>query len=64
MAPRTRPKTPVVYATDPQDDQRIRKGIAASERGEVFELTPEELKRMGETGELPERFERWAASRG
>jgi hypothetical protein len=64
MAPRTRPKTsPLAYASTPEADHRIREGIAASERDEAIDLTPQELAEYGETGALPERVERWLKSR-
>ncbi len=54
MAPRTRPITiPLVYASTSEADQRVREGIAASDRDEAIELTPQELAEYGETGALP-----------
>ena len=41
----------------------VRAGIEASDRGETMALTATEAERYYETGELPERIERWAASR-
>jgi hypothetical protein len=43
---------------------RARAGIEASERDEVVELTEEEAESYCETGVLPERVTKWAASRG
>jgi hypothetical protein len=42
----------------------VREGIAQSEAGETIELTREELQEYAKTGALPERVERWYASRG
>jgi hypothetical protein len=64
MAPRTRPKSalPLTYASTPEADYRVCEGIAASERDEAIELTPQELAEYGETGALSERVERWLTS--
>jgi hypothetical protein len=49
----------------PKDvEDQVRAGIEASDRGDVMELTSEEAEHYYDTGELPERVERWAASRG
>jgi hypothetical protein len=45
-------------------EDQVRAGIEASDRGDVMELTSEEAEHYYDTGELPERVERWAASRG
>jgi hypothetical protein len=62
----TRPRpTEPVRAELPRDvEAQVRAGIEACERGETMALTAEEAERYYETGELPERVERWAASRG
>jgi len=38
------------------------KAFEASARGEVIELTPEELSEYGATGVLPKRVEQWLTS--
>ena len=65
MAPRTRPATVArtrVKVT-PEDERRLLDAVEHAVRGETRALTPEETARYCETGELPERVERWAASR-
>jgi hypothetical protein len=52
-----------VYASEPEEDERVREGVEASERGEGIELTERELTDYGKTGILPERVRRWFASR-
>ena len=53
-----------VEAELPRDvEAQVRAGIEASERGETMALTAAEAERYYETGQLPERIERWAASR-
>jgi hypothetical protein len=47
----------------PEVEARVRAGGEVSERGDVLELTPHEAEHYYETGELPERVARWAASR-
>jgi hypothetical protein len=63
MAPRTRPSPePVEAKLPPEVEADVRAGIEAAMRGETIALTREEAEHYYETGELPERVERWAAS--
>ncbi len=63
MAPRARPRPEPVETKLPSDvEGDVRAGIEAALRGETITLTREEAERYYETGELPERVERWAAS--
>lgn len=59
---RLRQPPPAELPKDVED--QVRAGIEASDRGDVMELTPEEAEHYYDTGELPERVELWAASRG
>lgn len=47
----------------PGDARRLLDAAEHAARGETLTLTPEETARYCETGELPERVTRWAASR-
>ena len=63
MAPRTRPSVRPVRADLPPDVAAdVRAGIEEAMRGEFVDLTAEETRRYIETGELPERVERWLDS--
>jgi hypothetical protein len=66
MAPRTRrPLGAPLEAKLPADvARRVREGFAEAERGEFVDPSPEEMDRYIETGELPERVERWLDSSG
>jgi hypothetical protein len=46
----------------PEVEAEVRDALEAAERGETMALTAEETERYLETGELPERIERWAVS--
>jgi hypothetical protein len=46
-----------------EDERRLLVAVEHAARGETLKLTPEETERYYTTGELPERVERWAASR-
>jgi hypothetical protein len=46
----------------PDVEVEVRQALEAAERGETMALTAEETEQYLETGELPERIERWAAS--
>ena len=62
MAPRSRPPLvgePVEAKLPPEVAQRVREGFTEAQRGEFVDLSPEETDRYIETGELPERVERW-----
>jgi hypothetical protein len=59
-APRARPIPEASEARlSPANARRVREGIEQAERGEFADLTVEETRRYIETGELPERTERW-----
>ena len=54
---------PSVHAKLPADvEAKVRAAILSAEGGETMALTAEEAEHYYETGELPERIERWAAS--
>jgi hypothetical protein len=52
-----------VFAPHPDDEKGIAEGIAEIARGEGIPLTREEVDHWAETGELPERAEKWQAER-
>jgi hypothetical protein len=55
MAPRTRPKTePLKAKVPPNVRADIEKARRQVERGEAGMLTPEQLRRVVETGEWPD----------
>jgi hypothetical protein len=54
MTPRSRPK-----AVEVECPPNVRQGVEEALRGEVADMTPEETRRYLETGQLPERVERW-----
>jgi hypothetical protein len=56
MAPRTRPTPPNVRPSA-EDEADIRTALAELDRGEVVELTADELRHWAETGEWPERLD-------
>jgi hypothetical protein len=63
MAPRTRPLPEPVEAKLPPDvARRVRASVEGAMRGEFVDMSPEETRRYVETGELPERVERWLDS--
>jgi hypothetical protein len=65
VTPRTRsqPSTELDWSELARDVQaRIGAGVDAAERGEFADLTPHETEHYLETGELPERVERWLDS--
>jgi hypothetical protein len=63
MAPRSRSALqPIVAKLPPEVAADVRAGAAAALRGETIALTREEADHYYETGELPERVERWAES--
>jgi hypothetical protein len=63
VAPRTRPNVqPVEAKLPPEVAADVRAGIEEAMRGEFVDLTAEETRRYIETGELPERVERWLDS--
>jgi hypothetical protein len=63
VAPRTRPNgRPVEAKLPPEVAADVRAGIQEAMRGEFVDLTAEETRRYIETGELPERVERWLDS--
>jgi len=47
----------------PEEERRLLDAVEHAAGGETIALTPEETARYCETGELPERVERWTASR-
>jgi hypothetical protein len=60
VTPRTRPSPEPIEAKLSQENaRRVREGIEAAERGEFVDLSDDETRRYLETGELPERIERW-----
>jgi hypothetical protein len=63
MAPRTRPlPEPVRAKLSPENARGVRQGIEQARRGEFVDLTEVELRRYLDTGDLPERIERWLDS--
>jgi hypothetical protein len=61
VAPRTRPLATASsrVVTLPAT---VRVGLEEVQRGEAIALTEAELDRWAETGEFPERVDKWAAS--
>lgn len=60
MAPRSRPMLQPTRANlSPDNARRVLEGIDEAERGEFVDLSDEEARRYLDTGELPERIERW-----
>lgn len=57
------PRKPPVFVPHPDDVENVREGFAELERNEGTALTPEEVNRWAETGELPERAEQWQDER-
>lgn len=55
MGPAVKAPLPLVRPA-PEDEADVRAGIEEAERGEGIDLTPEEIERMAETGEWPERL--------
>ena len=63
MAHRTRPDVQLVEAKlPPEVAADVRAGIEEAMLGEFVDLTVAETRRYIETGELPERVERWLDS--
>ena len=63
MAPRSRAQLqPIAAKLSPEVAADVRAGAEAALRGETIALTHEEAEHYYETGELPERVERWAES--
>jgi hypothetical protein len=64
VAPRTRPKPSELEWSALAPDLRagIDAGVSSAERGEFADLSPTETEHYLETGELPERVERWLDS--
>jgi hypothetical protein len=60
QAPPTLPRVKLA----PDDERRLLEAVQHAADGESIALTPEETRAYCETGELPERVKRWAASRG
>jgi hypothetical protein len=56
MAPRTKPEVPTFRASL-KEQAELRRALEQLDRGEYVELTEEELGRMAETGEWPERLD-------
>jgi hypothetical protein len=66
MTPRTRPTAAAACGRvklSPEDERRLLDAVEHAAGGETLALTLEETARYCETGELPERVERWAAPR-
>jgi hypothetical protein len=56
MGPRVRPSQPAPpgrLVPHPRDEADVRAGLEEAERGEGVDLTPEQLQKWAETGELP-----------
>jgi hypothetical protein len=65
VAPRTRPQSSakIDWSELPADVQSgIVAGVNAAEAGEFADLTAQEIEHYLETGELPERGDRWVDS--
>jgi hypothetical protein len=63
VTPRTRPHpSPLEAKLSPENARRVREGLEQAERGEFADMTAEETRHYIETGELPERIERWLDS--
>jgi len=63
IAPRSRPlPEPTRAKLSPDVARRVRTSIERAMGGEFVDLSPEETRRYGETGELPERVERYLDS--
>jgi hypothetical protein len=60
VAPRTKPQVPEL---SPEDEERLVHAAQQVVDGETIALTEDETRAYCETGVLPERVERWAASR-
>jgi hypothetical protein len=46
-----------------RDVRSVKRGLAASARGDGVDMTEAEVREYARTGRLPERIERWFASR-
>jgi hypothetical protein len=64
VSPRTRPEPPSVKwdALAPETQATLNAGVDEAARGEFADLTPGETEQYLQTGELPERVERWLES--
>jgi hypothetical protein len=47
-----------------RDAEALARGVMACEKGDGVEMTVAEVREYARTGRLPERIERWFASRG
>lgn len=56
MGPKTKPAEPTRHGPHPDDAADVRASLEEADRGETVEITLEELDRLAETGEWPERF--------
>lgn len=59
MAPRSRPR-PVQLS--PAVEANVRDGVEQAMRGEFVDMSAKEKQRYLDTGEVPERIQRWLAS--
>jgi hypothetical protein len=64
VTPRARPEPPSVKwdALAPETKATLSAGVDEAARGEFADLTPGETEHYLQTGELPERVERWLDS--
>ncbi len=53
---------PTEAKLSPENARRVCEGIGEAERGQHVDLSAEETRRYLDTGELPERIERWLDS--
>jgi hypothetical protein len=60
VAPRTKPVLPPLSR---EDEERLVHAVQQAADGQTLALTEEEVRTYAETGVLPGRVERWAASR-
>ncbi len=64
MTPRARSKSAELDWSKlaPEVQTSLRAGLEEAKRGEFADMSPEETEHYLETGELPERVERWLDS--
>jgi len=55
MGPAVKSPLPLVRPA-PEDEDAVRAAFEEAERGDGVDLTPDEIERMAETGEWPERL--------
>jgi hypothetical protein len=55
-------RKPASFVPHPDDAADVQAGLDEASRGEGVSLTPEQVDRWAETGELPEPVEQWAES--